>query len=97
MAKGYWVGHMDVTRPEPYREYISAGTAAILLYGGRFLARGGESETVEGSTRSRHVIVEFPSYARALECYNSVEYSAARALRQPHSEGEIVIMEGLPD
>lgn len=97
MAKGYWVGHVDIASPEPYRGYIPASTAAIQLYNGRFLARGGSSETVEGGTRSRHVIVEFPSYAAALDCYNSPEYAKARAIRQPHSDADVVILEGLQD
>ncbi len=97
MAKGYWIGHMDILNPEPYRDYVPASTEVILRHNGRFLARGGKSDTVEGSTRSRHVIVEFPSYAEAVDCYNSAEYAKARAIRQPHSEGEVVIVEGVPD
>lgn len=97
MAKGYWVGHMDILNPEPYREYVSASTEVIRRYNGRFLVRAGNSETVEGTTPSRHVIVEFPSYAEAVECYNSAEYVKARAIRQPHAEGQVIIMEGVPD
>jgi len=43
------------------------------------------------------VIVEFPSYARAVECYQSPEYAKARAIRRSNSQGDVVIVEGLPD
>ena len=97
MAKGYWIGHIDIANMEPYRDYIPASAKAIAQYDGRFLVRGGKSDNVEGDARSRHVIVEFPSYARAVECYQSPEYAKARAIRRSNSQGDVVIVEGLPD
>ncbi len=96
MAKGYWIGHIDVADAEPYKAYIPAATEAVTAFGGRFLARGGRAELGEGSARSRHVIIEFPSYEQAIECYRSVEYTNARALRTPYSTGDVIIVEGIP-
>jgi uncharacterized protein (DUF1330 family) len=95
MAKAYWIGHVDIQDAESYKRYIQAGSAAVDQYGGRFLVRGGASELVEGAMRSRHVIVEFPDFARAVACYCSPEYSEARAVRLRHSIGDIVIVEGV--
>jgi uncharacterized protein (DUF1330 family) len=59
------------------------------------LARAGRSQAMEGPGRGRNVVVEFPSYQAALDCWNSATYQAARQHRLPVSEGEIVIVEGL--
>jgi uncharacterized protein (DUF1330 family) len=94
MGKGYWISHIDIAEAEPYRHYLPAATAAVAAYGGRFLVRGGVAEHVEGNSRSRHVIVEFPSYEVALECYHSPEYEKARAIRHPYSMADLVIVDG---
>lgn len=94
MAKGYWIGRVDVTDAEGYKGYIARNGAAFARYGGRFLVRGGPFEAPEGTARSRNVVIEFPDYASALACYRSPEYAAALAHRLPASEGEIVIIEG---
>ena len=94
MAKGYWVVQVDVTDPEGYKEYVAANAAAFRKFGGRFLVRGGQAERPEGSMRSRIVVLEFPSYAAAVECYRSAEYAAALALRVGRSEADVAIVEG---
>lgn len=48
----------------------------------------------EGRTRSRNVVIEFPSYEAATACYASPEYGAAMRLRQHVPEGDLVIIEG---
>ncbi len=40
---------------------------------------------------------EFSAYDEALRCYHSPEYTHARPLRQPHSVGDFVIVEGVND
>ena len=94
MAKGYWVSRVDVKDPETYKDYIAANAAAFKKFGARFIVRGGRFENPEGSSRSRNVVIEFPSYQAALDCWNSPEYKAALAIRAPISEGDMVIIEG---
>jgi len=94
MAKGYWVALVDVSDPEGYKAYIAENATAFLKFGGRFLARGGKSETPEGKTRSRIVVIEFPNHAAASECYRSQEYAKAMALRKGKSVMDLVIVEG---
>ena len=93
-AKGYWIAQVDVRDPEPYREYMAANAVAFAKYRGRFLVRGGPAEHVEGSWRSRVVVIEFPDYATALACYRSPEYAAALAIRERHSTGDVIVVEG---
>jgi uncharacterized protein (DUF1330 family) len=94
MPKGYWIARVDVTDPERYKTYIAANAQPLKKYGARFLVRAGRFENPEGSTRSRNVVIEFPSYQAALDCYQSPEYQEAIRLRQAVSTGDIVIIEG---
>lgn len=94
MAKGYWIARVDVRDAERYKDYISTAKPAFERYGAIFLARGGKTEAVEGKSRARNVIIEFPSLQDALDCYNSAEYQAAVKIRQEVADGEIVLIEG---
>jgi uncharacterized protein (DUF1330 family) len=94
MPKGYWIGRIDVNDPEGYKAYVAADAEPFRKYGARFLVRGGPFETVEGTSRARHVVIEFKDYQTALACYRSPEYQKARALRQASADADIVIIEG---
>ena len=94
MAKGYWVASVDVSDADGYKAYVAANAVPFRKYGARFLTRGGASEAVEGRLRSRVVIIEFPSYRAALDCYRSPEYEQARALRMGKSMADIVVLDG---
>ena len=63
-------------------------------FGGRFLVRGGAQEVVEGKVRARTVVLEFPSYPVALDCYRSADYQAAAALRKGKADFDLIIIEG---
>ena len=94
MAKGYWIGRVDVKNDEGYKPYAAANAAIFKKFGGRFVVRGGKFEAAEGTSRSRNVVIEFPSYQAALDCYRSPEYQANIKVRLPHSQADIVIIEG---
>jgi uncharacterized protein (DUF1330 family) len=94
MPKGYWVVAADVSEPEGYKLYIAENAKAFRTYGGRFLARGGRSETVEGGARSRIVVIEFKDYETALACYRSPEYARAIELRKHRAVLDVVVTEG---
>jgi uncharacterized protein (DUF1330 family) len=94
MAKGYWIANVDVTDPEGYKSYVAANAEPLRKYGGRFLIRGGKSESVEGKLRSRIIVVEFADFATALQCYRSSEYQKALKLRLGKSDADLVIIEG---
>jgi uncharacterized protein (DUF1330 family) len=94
MPKGYWLPQIDVGNPEGYKAYMAATPPAHQKYGGVALVRGGRSEVVEGHSRARIVIRQFPDYAAALACYRSVEYQSARQRRLAHSACDFLIVEG---
>lgn len=96
MAKAYWIANVTVTDPDNYAAYQSLAPEAFRVYGARFIARGGRNDALEGrKTPQRTVVIEFPSYQHAYDCYHSETYSRARKARRNAAEVDIVIVEGL--
>jgi uncharacterized protein (DUF1330 family) len=94
MAKGYWMASGEVSDVEQYKKYAAANAIPFAKFGAKFLVRGGAFECMEGSTASRNVVIEFPSYEAALACYKSPEYQAAMELRKPVSKLNLIIIQG---
>jgi len=94
MPKGYWVVRVDVDDQERYKAYVAANAEPYKRHGAHFVVRGGRFENPEGSCRARNVVIEFPSYEAALACWKSPEYQKARALREPVSTLDLLIIEG---
>ena len=90
----YVIGEIDVTNPAVYDDYRKQVLATITKYDGRFLARGGKAEALEGAAPKRMVMLEFPSYEQALKWYRSPEYAPLITLRQKASKGRLVLVEG---
>jgi uncharacterized protein (DUF1330 family) len=94
MPKGYWIAHVDVRDPERYKDYVATAKPAFERFGAKFLARGGDYSVLEGNGRARNVVIEFPSKQAALDCYNSAEYQAAKAIRVTVADADMVIVDG---
>jgi uncharacterized protein (DUF1330 family) len=90
----YVIGEIDVTDPSLYDDYRKQVLATITKYGGRFLARGGKSEPLEGAAPKRVVLLEFPSYEQAHKWYRSPEYAPLIELRKKASRGRLVLVDG---
>ena len=91
----YWIAHVTVTDPARYTGYQALAPKAFAKFGGKFLARGGASDSPEGAGFERHVLIEFPDLTTARACYASTEYQAAKAERDGAAEVMITIVEGL--
>ena len=94
MPNGYWVGRVDVIRPEGFQAYGVVVQEVLRKYGARYLVRGGTFEAVEGKARGRNIVLEFKDYATALACYHSPEYAKAKALRAGAADFDIIVIEG---
>ena len=93
---GYVIADVEVTNPELFGEYRALVPETVELYGGRYLARGGETTLIEGDRApSRAVIIEFESAARAKEWYDSPEYEPIKRMRLDSANSNVVIVEGL--
>ncbi|HEY7141781.1 MAG TPA: DUF1330 domain-containing protein [Methylomirabilota bacterium] len=94
MAKGYWIVRIDISDPEKYKDYVAANAEPLRKHGARFLVRGGRFEGVEGGSRARNAVVEFPSYQAAIDCWKSPEYQRAITLRKDVSTADLIVIEG---
>ena len=91
----YVIVDIEVTDPEGYKEYVKVAPATVAQFGGRYIARGGANETLEGEWRAnRLVILEFPSIEQAKTWLTSSEYAPARALRHKYAHTNMVVVEG---
>jgi uncharacterized protein (DUF1330 family) len=90
------LANVTVKDPVRYEEYRRLVTPTLAKYGGRFIARGGRIEILEGHWQpDRLVILEFPSMDQARQWWNSPEYTEAKLIRQATSEGTLLILEGV--
>ncbi|MHB8777643.1 MAG: DUF1330 domain-containing protein [Anaerolineales bacterium] len=92
----YVVVDIEVTDPEGYKEYVKLAPQTVELYGGKYIARGGQNETLEGEWQAKRlVILEFPSVEQAKKWLDSPEYAPARKLRHQYARTNMVVVEGL--
>ncbi len=92
----YMILNIEVTDPVGFEQYKRIAPPALAMYGGRYLARGGRTDTLEGDwVPHRLVILEFPDVARAKQWLDSPEYRAARDLRRRSATTKIVVIEGV--
>lgn len=93
----YVMGRVTVTDGSWVEDYIPKVQAQVESYGGRYLARTGEIEKLEGSDEvpTVAVILEFPSLERAREWYQSAEYKPFLEARQAGSIGNLILLGGL--
>lgn len=92
----YVVVQVEVHDQSTYDAYRKLVQSTLDVYGGRFLVRGGNAQTLEGTWKpARLVIAEFPSLEQAKRWWNSPEYAPAKALRQKSAKTEMIVVEGV--
>ena len=90
------IADITVNDPKRYEEYKKLAPPAIAAYGGKYLARGGKSEKLEGNWEpDRVVILEFESIEKAKEWLDSQEYRKARMLRHKTASSNMILVEAL--
>jgi uncharacterized protein (DUF1330 family) len=91
----YLLVDCKVTDAARYEDYKPLAQAAVAHYGGRYLARGGETVVLEGAWQpNRVVVLEFPTLDQARAFYDSPEYKAARAARKDAAQMNMVAVAG---
>jgi uncharacterized protein (DUF1330 family) len=92
----YVIVQVEIEDAAAYAEYVKLVPPSIAAYGGRFVVRGGKTETLEGSwSPKRLVILEFPSVEQAKKWWASEEYVEAKALRHHSAKTEMIVAEGV--
>ncbi len=92
----YVIVDIDIKDPALYPGYMEKAPASIAAYGGRYLARGGKTEKLEGDwTPKRLVILQFDTLEQAKRWLESPEYAPARAVRHKAAQSNMVVIEGV--
>ena len=92
----YVIVDIEITDPEQYERYKALAPATVAAYGGRYVARGGATLSLEGDWQSKRlVILEFDSLDRAQAWHDSPAYRAARTLRQSATRSRMIAVEGV--
>jgi uncharacterized protein (DUF1330 family) len=91
----YVIVDSHVTDPDKYAAYREVAGPAVEKYGGRYIARGGETVVLEGSWQpARIVVAEFPDVEAVRRWYDSPEYTHARSLREGACDMKMLVVEG---
>jgi uncharacterized protein (DUF1330 family) len=94
----YAIANLHNPAPHPaVAEYIERIQATLDPYGGRFLVHGVQHEVKEGSWDGAAVVIAFPAIAEARNWWNSPAYRQIAPLRADHIEGDIILVDGVPD
>ena len=92
---GYLIAQLNMTDKESFKLYAESVPELVKKFGGKYLVRAGEFKSMQGKWDfTRNVIIEFPTYEKALEWYNSDLYKPLKELRQKGSRGNIIIIKG---
>ena len=93
----YIIVEVDVHDPASYEDYKKLTPASLLPFNGKFVVRGGETETLEGEWKAKRIVVlEFPTKELAKQWWSSEEYAPAKALRQRTATTKMILVEGVP-
>ncbi|HEY9049305.1 MAG TPA: DUF1330 domain-containing protein [Ohtaekwangia sp.] len=93
--KAYIIVDVNITDPALYEDYKKLTPGSLIPFEGKFIVRGGATETLEGDWKpGRIVMLEFPSVEKAKAWWSSDTYAPAKALRQSASVTRMILAEG---
>ena len=93
--KAYIIVDVNITNPTRYEDYKKLTPASLVPYAGKFVVRGGKTETLEGDWEpGRIVVLEFPSVQQAKAWWSSAGYAPAKAIRQSSADTKMILVEG---
>ena len=92
----YILVEVNVHDAAEYEVYKQLTPASLIPYGGRFIVRGGETETLEGNWQpGRVVVLKFPTKELAKQWWSSPEYTPAKEIRQRTASTKMLLVEGI--
>jgi uncharacterized protein (DUF1330 family) len=92
----YVIVDVTINDPVEYEAYKKLTPTSIAAYNGKFIVRGGQTETLEGDWQpGRIVVLEFPTLAIAKAWWASDEYGVAKIIRQRTANTKMIAVEGV--
>lgn len=87
---------ITINDPQEYEAYKKLTPASITAFNGKFVVRGGQTETLEGGWEpGRMVVLEFPSVQQAKAWWASAEYAPAKTIRHRSASTKMIVVEGV--
>ena len=91
----YVIVEIEIEDAAAYEDYKKLTPASIAAYDGRFVVRGGATETLEGAWQPQRIVVlEFKDVETAKKWWASDEYAPAKAIRQKAAKTKMLLVEG---
>ena len=92
----YVIVEIDIVDPAGYEEYKKLAGATVEKYGGKYVARGGKTEVLEGDWQPKRIVVlQFDSMQRAKDWLHCEEYREPRKMRHRTAKTNMVLVEGV--
>lgn len=92
----YLIVNIEITDPDKYAEYIKVCPATVSKFGGKYIARGGKAEKMEGNYEpKRMVLLQFDTMEQAKAWWASEEYRIPKSIRHASSKTDMILFEGL--
>lgn len=92
----YIIVDVEIHNPKEYENYRTMVPPTLAKYQGKFIVRGGKTETLEGGwDPKRIVVIEFPTVEQAKSWWSSEEYAPAKALRHKTAKSKMILAEGV--
>ncbi|EEH69433.1 MULTISPECIES: DUF1330 domain-containing protein [Acinetobacter] len=93
----YAIAVIHKTQFDPeIKEYLNLIDETLAPFSGKYLIHGGPYVPLEGTWSSDLVVIGFPSMEHAKGWYESEAYQAIRHLRTKHTQGEVLLVQGVP-
>ncbi|MDA0653136.1 MAG: DUF1330 domain-containing protein [Proteobacteria bacterium] len=95
MSAYFIVDQQGVSDPETMKTYSAGVAGTVKQYGGIFVVRGGDPETIEGDWPAKRIImIEFADRAALMAWYDSPEYADLKAMRLASSSANVIAVDG---
>jgi len=92
----YAVAHLrDVKIGAEIVDYLKRIDATLAPFGGHYVVHGVRPTVLEGDWAGDLIVIAFPDRASAAAWYASPAYQAIKPLRSDHSEGDVMLVEGV--
>jgi uncharacterized protein (DUF1330 family) len=92
----YVIVEIDIVDPVGYEEYKKLAGATVEKYEGKYIARGGRTDVLEGDWKPKRIVVlQFESAQRAKDWLNSEEYREPRKMRHRTARTNMILVEGV--
>ena len=92
----YVLVNIEITDPDGFKQYQARFPQLMAAHGGKYIARGGKVERVEGSwLPHRMILMEFPSLEHVQRLLASPEYKDVQALRARSTNSDLLVIEGV--